>query len=436
MKSQRRHDLEKNELADWLAKKIQIVKPYQNAILGAGLLLVVAMVAYLWWFGQAAGKADEGWDEFYRALAKSEPRPTDFEAVIERYPDTDVAHWARLTAGDLRLAIGCNTLFLDKSVANEELREAVDHYLKVREETPSWLDAVRLLTQRLAAKPWYVKQPIRVLVLAAALGVLIGAFALGGYLARKVGTPDHGPNFSLVLVSLAGVLIVVVAVTLPQLLGAMGIDTTPPRFPTLQERATFGLARALEAQGNLDQAEKRYQEVDQKWHDGAYAVAARRRLEDLKRASTRALYDKFAKFDPRPAFLDEPGVPGERPSFDWENLGDPPPVERDSPLIDLEEKGVDEDQPPDAPAPSSETETTDAKATDTGATEADADDAKATDTGATETDADDAKATDTGATEADATDTGATEADTAETDATDTDATEPTDPAEAPPPAK
>ena len=90
MKGQRRHELEQNALADWLAKVIESVKPYQNAILGAVLLVVLATVAYSWWTRLSAGRNAAGSDAFHRALSQQNLNPADFEAVVQDYPNTNV----------------------------------------------------------------------------------------------------------------------------------------------------------------------------------------------------------------------------------------------------------------------------------------------------------------------------------------------------------
>jgi len=131
--------------------------------------------------------------------------------------------------------------------------------------------------------------------------------------------------------------------------------------PMLREQATFGLARALEAQGDLEGAAQRYEEVGRNWPDGAYAAAAARRLDDLNRASTKAIYDKFAKFDPKPAFTDEPGTPGRRLPFDLDSLPDEGPVfQPDTTFnLNLEERGPeDQTTPGDADETPPETDTT------------------------------------------------------------------------------
>ena len=77
------------------------------------------------------------------------------------------------------------------------------------------------------------------------------------------------------------------------------------------------------------------------------------RAIDLKRPTTKSMYDQFAHFDPKPAFSDGPGEP---PSFEFDSL----PKEGPAPAIDTtlnlklngkdKQKGKDtEKKPPAAP---------------------------------------------------------------------------------------
>lgn len=94
----------------------------------------------------------------------------------------------------------------------------------------------------------------------------------------------------------------------------------------LLERAGYGLGRAREAQGDLEQALKAYREIVEKWPKGAFAQSAEERVKDLTSKPTRSFYDKFAKFDPKPPVADQPGTPGKKPSFDLDALSDNPPA--------------------------------------------------------------------------------------------------------------
>ena len=279
MKSERRHELEKNDLADRLAKGIETIKPYQNAILAAILVVVVVTGSYGWWVRRSTAQTEGAWDTFYQAMGKMSSGPagfddamSEFDDIIAEHPNTHLAHWTAVVAGDLRLELGCNQLFISKPDANQQLRQAIELFDKVRTET---------------------------------------------------------------------------------------------RVATLRRRATFGLARATEAMGaDLKKAAQLYGEVT----EGAYAAEAGRRAEELSQGATLEFYDKFAKFDPKPAYLDEPGIPGERPSFDLDSLPGGTPSDGPSsdgpgtsegsifapPLMDLKEEGAADDQPSDPTQSSSE----------------------------------------------------------------------------------
>jgi tetratricopeptide (TPR) repeat protein len=244
MKSERRHELETNELANWLAKVIEAIKPYGNAILAVTLLVVVTGIIYVWWARQSAAKTSDGWTEYYQLLDKNSD-PADFEELAQQYPETRLAHWSTAVAGDFRLAMGCNLLFVNKAAAEQELRRAADDYAMVRRNS---------------------------------------------------------------------------------------------REPELQERAAFGLARAYEAQGDLKQAREYYQKVATDWPNGAFADESTRRLKNLERPATKAMYDRLAKYDPKPSRADELETSEESLPFDFESLPDDGSFFQ-SPLMDLEEKG-------------------------------------------------------------------------------------------------
>jgi len=229
MKSERRHELEQNELADWLARTGEQIKPYQNLILGVLILGLAAAIAGWIWTSGAQARRLEGWDRYYAALDTGSP--AELEDLHDDYPDTPMGRWAALVAADLRVANACELLFSDKASANQNLKKAADLYLGV-------LDDATASDQR--------------------------------------------------------------------------------------ERATFGLARAYEAQVDLDKATERYQEVVDRWPDGAYAAVARDRLVALEKKSVRELYDRFAQWEPQAEFDDQGRLPDTAPTFDLDALPEGP----------------------------------------------------------------------------------------------------------------
>ena len=132
MKTEERHKLQQNELADWLGRILTVIKPYTNAILAVALLVVVIVALSSWWNRQSASEASGAWEQIYRALGANNPAQLD--KIVEDNPGTEVAQWAAALSGDIHLAAGCQQLFTNKSTASQDLQKAVDSYTKVGDE--------------------------------------------------------------------------------------------------------------------------------------------------------------------------------------------------------------------------------------------------------------------------------------------------------------
>ncbi|MEA1950294.1 MAG: tetratricopeptide repeat protein [Planctomycetota bacterium] len=259
MKSERRHELEQNELADWLGDSVETVKPYANVILGVLLGALIVVVGGTWWVQQSQAKQGESWDAFYTALSSS--NPADLGEMVEDYPDSKAADWARVVAGDMHLTAGCNQLFSNRANANNELDKAADFFEEVLDKSQQ--------------------------------GVLL-------------------------------------------------------------DRASYGLARTREAMGELDKAKELYGKVTKKWPDGPFAKISANRLEKLEQPGTLAFYDRFAKFDPKPAFSNQPGIPGAGPLFDDKSLLGPDSMFDPASLPNLDLKAVESDDQESEAAPKPE----------------------------------------------------------------------------------
>ena len=234
MKSELRHKLQRNALADWLVETGQTLKPYQNLLTIVAIGVLAVIVAYTWWSHASAEQAAQAWNQVYSALNQ----PDALARVANDNRDSPAGQMAAVLAADSYLAEGCELLFQDKARANDALKNAISMYQS------------------------------------------------------------------------------------PQL--------NQTHSPMLQERACFGLARAMECKGEADdlkEASRLYQEVATKWPHGAYVAEAKQRIGDLKNRETKLMYDDFAKFNPTPA-APETGEPGAKPpAFDLpsdrpKNLGD------------------------------------------------------------------------------------------------------------------
>jgi tetratricopeptide (TPR) repeat protein len=126
MKSERRHELEKNELADRLATGIESTRSYLPQILGGIGLLVVAAIAWGVYSGYSKRQASVAWTEFYFNLTRGDA--DSFIDVAEDHPGSSAAGWARQIAGDNYLQRGINSLYRDKAEAKDLIGKAIEAF--------------------------------------------------------------------------------------------------------------------------------------------------------------------------------------------------------------------------------------------------------------------------------------------------------------------
>lgn len=230
MKSERRHELQHNALADWLFDTYETIRPYGSTIVGVIAVIVLVFAAWLWWTKQSALDRGASWNDLF--MAQMSGNPAGLSDVADKYSGTPAGEWASVVAGDMYLSSGCEQLFTNKSAGSNDLNKAVDSYQKALKQSEN--SAVR-------------------------------------------------------------------------------------------EQATYGLARAYEAlsgarQSDLGKAVETYQKLIKDWPKGIYAKAAQQRLNDLNSPAIKQFYDKFAQYDPKPAFTDEAG---KRLPFDPNSLPNP-----------------------------------------------------------------------------------------------------------------
>jgi tetratricopeptide (TPR) repeat protein len=132
MKTQRRHELQTNKLADEIGRYLQMAKPYSRQIgLGAlAAVLIVGAVIYL--IHQQTTSQALGWSEFLRAFNTYDSKA--LAEVGKLKEGTTAGLWARQAAGDFNLAEGAHQLFRDRKEALRLLEEAESSYLAVEKE--------------------------------------------------------------------------------------------------------------------------------------------------------------------------------------------------------------------------------------------------------------------------------------------------------------
>lgn len=126
MKTERRHELQHNELADWLGVTLAKVQPYSKVILGILILLGVGAFASTYLGGQNRESDEAAWAAYFRALDTGDLAA--FSDMAANYPGTSAAAWAQVATGDVKLATSLREFFADRDKAREELTKAREAY--------------------------------------------------------------------------------------------------------------------------------------------------------------------------------------------------------------------------------------------------------------------------------------------------------------------
>ena len=126
MNSERRHELQENELAAHLSRINKAIEPYSKLIavvLAAVVLGVIAMALY-----QSKASGDRS-DATLRLIdASISQDPTELKQIAASYPNTSAAAWARLYEANALLTESMQKLFVDRPSAEDTIRQARASY--------------------------------------------------------------------------------------------------------------------------------------------------------------------------------------------------------------------------------------------------------------------------------------------------------------------
>ena len=126
MKTERRHELQTNELADWIGVHAARVKPYLKTIIGISVLAIAALFAMAMMRGQRQGQLEAAWTEYF-ALAQLQDL-TGLRELASKNQGTEPAAWAMQSVGDIESATGATNLLIDRNDAGKHLRDAQEAY--------------------------------------------------------------------------------------------------------------------------------------------------------------------------------------------------------------------------------------------------------------------------------------------------------------------
>ncbi|HKD36624.1 MAG TPA: tetratricopeptide repeat protein [Pirellulales bacterium] len=133
MKTERRHELQSNELADFLTDMGEKAKPYAKGLLGVVLAALVIVLAYIYLTQRAKSEDAQSWNEAWKAIDSR--NDDDLRDVIKRYPNKPAALWSQLVLADDELSRGVAGLFAQRSAGRDLLTSAADDYRYVAEHS-------------------------------------------------------------------------------------------------------------------------------------------------------------------------------------------------------------------------------------------------------------------------------------------------------------
>ena len=126
MKSERRHDLQSNELAQTLGTGIEKVQPFAQYIVGGLVLAAVLALGWGVYSSFAQKSAAKAWTEYYFTLNSGDAEA--FKLIADKHPGSAASVWALQTAGDEYLADGIDALYRDRSQGTELIKSAIKSF--------------------------------------------------------------------------------------------------------------------------------------------------------------------------------------------------------------------------------------------------------------------------------------------------------------------
>ena len=131
MKTERRHELQTNWLADRVGDAILVTKPYMKAVTGVLLAAVVVWGAYLVISYRAEAEEANGWNKLWDGLLGGNTGLEDIQSLSDSSPKRQTGEWAQLIIADNDLTNGVGLLFVEKKAGRDAIHNALDNYKSV-----------------------------------------------------------------------------------------------------------------------------------------------------------------------------------------------------------------------------------------------------------------------------------------------------------------
>jgi hypothetical protein len=131
MKSDRKQIQESNLLADKIEAQFIKLKKVLPAVLALIAVVVLAMLGYGIYSSMQEKEAAKGWTALYFADTDT----SDLNAIASDFGGSSAGLWAKQTAGDAYMAKAMEKVYLDRDLADQYFKQALDEYKAVSEKS-------------------------------------------------------------------------------------------------------------------------------------------------------------------------------------------------------------------------------------------------------------------------------------------------------------
>ena len=131
MKSERKQIQESNLLADKIDAQFAKVKNAFPAILAVVAVVLVGLLVYGLYASMQETAAAKAWT----ALYFSDTDPSELTSISSDFEGTSAGQWARQKAGDAYMAKALERVYVDREVADQYFKQAIDEYKAVTSAT-------------------------------------------------------------------------------------------------------------------------------------------------------------------------------------------------------------------------------------------------------------------------------------------------------------
>ena len=141
MKTERRHDLETNELARRLTTWIEAIKPYSSYLIGGlGVILGLAIVNSVW-SSNTATKDQAAWNAYAMAANALSGNVSDIELVglqriasDDEYSGSVMREWAYAAWADRQVLLAATNYLFDREAVKDRLNRVIGIYQTLAED--------------------------------------------------------------------------------------------------------------------------------------------------------------------------------------------------------------------------------------------------------------------------------------------------------------